>query len=77
MITLDDTDQEFVADTLNRAISIHEMRMTDPSVCEANRDRAYDLAKITRKALDIVKGRSESLLERLDNLNKEVKDGID
>lgn len=59
MITLDDTDQELVADALNRSIAIHEMRMTDPNVCESNRDRARELAKITRKALDIVKGRSE------------------
>lgn len=59
MITLDDTDQEFVADTLNYAIAIHEMRMTDPNVCEANRDKAREMAKITRNALDIVKGRSE------------------
>lgn len=50
MITLDDTDQEFVADTLNRAIATHTMRMTDPRVCEANRDKARELAKITRKA---------------------------
>lgn len=59
MITLDDTDQEFVADTLNYAIAIHKMRMTDPNVCEANRDKAREMAKITKKALNIVKGKSE------------------
>lgn len=32
------------------------MRMTDPSVCEANRDRSRELAKIAKKALDIVRG---------------------
>lgn len=59
MITLDDTDQEFVADTLIHAIAIHEMRMTDPEICEKNRDKARELAKITQKALKIIKGRSE------------------
>ena len=59
MITLDDTDQEFVADTLNHAIAIHGLRMTDPNVCMENRNRARELVKVTRKALDIVRGRSE------------------
>lgn len=56
MITLDDTDQVFVADALTNCIAVLGQRMTDPNVCEANRDRAMEYHKIAVKARNIVNG---------------------
>lgn len=56
MITLDDTDQKFVADTLSKCIGVLGLRMTDPNVCEANRDRAREYRKIAVKARKIING---------------------
>lgn len=59
MITLDDTDQKFVSDALTHAIAILGMRMVDPNVCEANRERAMEYHRIALKARNIVDGRKE------------------
>ena len=59
MITLDDTDQIYVANTLTHCIAILKVRMTDPHVCEANRNRAIEFHKMAIKARNIINGRSE------------------
>lgn len=59
MITLDDTDQQFVNDVLNCCIAVLEIRMTDPKVCEANRDRAMEYHRMAVKASGIVNGRNK------------------
>lgn len=56
MITLDDTNQKFVADTLSHCIAVLGMRMTDPNVCEGNRERAMEFHRMAIKARSIVKG---------------------
>ena len=59
MITLERTDQIYVADTLTHCIAILQMRMTDPHVCEANRDMAMEYCRMAIKARNIINGRSE------------------
>ena len=54
MITLDDTDQEYVSAVLSKCIAIVGMRMTDTNVCEANRELAREIHKMAVKARDIV-----------------------
>lgn len=56
MITLDDTNQAFVSDTLTHCVAVLKMRMTDPKVCEANRDRAIEYHRMALKAREIVEG---------------------
>ena len=56
MITLDDTDQKFISDTLSHCIAILGIRMTDPNVCEGNRVRAMEYHRMALKAREIVKG---------------------
>lgn len=64
MITLDDTNQEFVACVFSLCIAILRIRMTDPKVCEANRNRAIEIHRMAVKARGIVKGKSEVNNER-------------
>lgn len=59
MITLDETNQAFVSDTLTHCIAILKMRMTDPHVCETNRDRAMEYRRMSIKARNIINGRNE------------------
>lgn len=54
MITLDDTDQEYVSAVLSKCIAIVGMRMTDTNVCEENRERAREIHKMAVKAQGIV-----------------------
>ena len=56
MITLDDTDQKFVSDVITKSIAILGIRMTDPNVCEENRERALEIHKMAIKARKIVYG---------------------
>lgn len=56
MITLDDTDQEFVKDILIKAKVMFDLRMTDETVCEVNREKARECSKMTTLALKILRG---------------------
>lgn len=55
MRTLDETEADFIKDTLSHCIAILKMRMTDPGVCEANRDRAMEYHKMAIKARNIIR----------------------
>ena len=46
-MTLDDIDREYIKDVLIKCQAILKMRMTNPDVCEKNRDRAKEYAKMT------------------------------
>ena len=54
MIKLDDIDREYIKDVLIKCQAILKMRMTNPDVCEKNRDRSREYAKMTQKAIDIL-----------------------
>lgn len=56
MITLDDTDQEYIKDVLIKARVVFALRMTDEAVCEANRKKARECSKMTTEALNILNG---------------------
>lgn len=57
MVTLDETEQKYVSDTLTHCIAVLGMRMTDPNVCEVNRDRAMEYHRMAIKARSIVDGK--------------------
>lgn len=56
MITLDDTDQEYIRDILIKAKAIFDLRMTDETVCEINREKARECSKMATLALKILRG---------------------
>lgn len=56
MIILDDTDQEYVKDILIKAKVVFDLRMTDETVCEVNREKARKCSKMTTLALKTLRG---------------------
>lgn len=54
MITLDEIDRDYIKDILIKCQAILKLRMTDPDVCEKNRERSKEYAKMTQKAIDIL-----------------------
>lgn len=54
MITLDKIDRDYIIDVLCKCQAILHIRMTDPEVCESNRDRAREYAKMVQTAMDIL-----------------------
>lgn len=54
MITLDDIDRDFLKDILIKCQAILKIRMTDPDLCESNRLRSREYAKMTQTAIDIL-----------------------
>lgn len=52
---IDDTDLTFIGRVLLFAKVTHEELMTDPDVCEANRDRHREHAKMAQKAYDLMR----------------------
>lgn len=46
-MTLDKIDGDYIKDILIKCQSILKMRMTNPDVCEKNRDRAKEYTKMT------------------------------
>ena len=59
MITLDDIDRDFIKDILIKCQAILKIRMTDPKICQSNRDRSREYAKMTQKAIDILNEKSK------------------
>ena len=59
MITLDKIDADYIKDILIKCQSILKMRMTDPHICQSNRDRSREYAKMTQKAIDILNEKSK------------------
>ena len=59
MCTLDEIDRDFLKDILIKCQSILKMRMTDPSVCEANRNRSREYAKMTQQAIELLNEKSK------------------
>ena len=47
MIKLDEIDRDFIKDILIKCQAILKLRMTDPDVCEKNRERSREYAKMT------------------------------
>ena len=47
MITLDKIDGDYIKDILINCQAILKIRMTDPDVCEKNRERSREYAKMT------------------------------
>ena len=58
-MTLDDIDRDFIKDILIKCQAILKLRMTDADVCEKNRDRSREYAKMTQKAIDILNEKSK------------------
>ena len=59
MITIDEIDRDFLKDILIKCQSILKMRMTDTHICESNRERSREYAKMTQKAIDILNEKSK------------------
>ena len=59
MITLDDIDRDYIKDVLIKCQTILKLRMTDPHICQSNRERSREYAKLTQKAIDILNEKSE------------------
>lgn len=53
-IELDEIDRNYIRDVLAKCRGILEMRMSDPDVCEKNRDRSREYAKMVKQAIDIL-----------------------
>lgn len=59
MKTLDDIDADYIKDIIIKCQAILKLRMTDPKICESNRMRSREYAKMTQTAIDILNGKSE------------------
>ena len=59
MITLDDIDRDFIKDILIKCKAILKLRMTDPKICQSNRDRSREYAKMIQKAIDTLDEKSK------------------
>ena len=53
-MTLDDIDRDYIKDVLIKCKAILKLRMTDPHICQSNRERSREYAKMTQKAIDIL-----------------------
>lgn len=58
-LEIDDTDYLFVGRVLLTAKSTHERLMTDPNICEINRNRHREHAKMAQTAYDLLKKAKE------------------
>ena len=65
-IEIDDTDLRYINSVLNYAEGEWEGKMTNADVCEANRERAREYAKMARKAKELLKAAK-------DNSDKQAK----
>ncbi len=54
IVELDKTDFNLVTTCLLRAAYTHETLMTDSNVCQENRDRHREYAKMARAAWDLM-----------------------
>ena len=59
MIILDDIDRDYIKDVLIKCQTILKLRMTDPHICQSNRERSREYTKMTQKAIDILNEKSE------------------
>ena len=59
MITLDEIDRDYIKDILIKCKAILKIRMTNPDVCEKNRERSREYTKMTQKAIDILNEKSK------------------
>ena len=53
-LEIDETDFNFVTQILCRAKVTHESLMTDPNLCQTNRDRHRENAKMAQTAHDLM-----------------------
>ena len=54
MIKLDEIDRDYIKDILIKCQAILKIRMTDTHICQSNRDRSKEYAKMCQKAIDIL-----------------------
>ena len=59
MITLDEIDRDFLKDILIKCKAILKIRMTDPHICQSNRERSREYAKMAQKAIDLLDEKSK------------------
>ena len=53
-LEIDEIDFNFVTQILSRAKVTHESLMTDPNLCQTNRDRHRENAKMAQTARDLM-----------------------
>lgn len=53
-IEIDETDFNYIKSVLTYAVSEWEQKMTNSNVCEANRERAREYAKMARRARELL-----------------------
>ena len=53
-MTLDQIDVDYIKDILIKCKAILKIRMTDPKICQSNRDRSREYAKMCQKVIDIL-----------------------
>ena len=54
MNKLDEIDRDFIKDVLIKCQTILKLRMTDPKICQSNRERSREYAKMTQTAIDLL-----------------------
>ena len=59
MITLDDIDRDYIKDVLIKCQTILKLIMTDPHICQSNRERSREYTKMIQKSIDILDEKSE------------------
>ena len=59
MITIDEIDRDYIKDILIKCKAILKIRMTDSHICQSNRERSRQYAKMTQKAIDILNEKSK------------------
>ena len=59
MITLDEIDRDFLKDILIKCKAILKIRMTYPHICQSNRERSREYAKMAQKAIDLLDEKSK------------------
>ena len=59
MITIDEIDRDYIKDILIKCKAILKLRMTDPYICQSNRERSREYAKMCQKAIDILNEKSK------------------
>ena len=58
-MNINEIDRDYIKDILIKCKAILKLRMTDPDVCEKNRERSKEYAKMTQKAIDILNEKSK------------------
>lgn len=59
MITLDEIDRDYIKDVLIKCQTILKLRMTDPHICQSNRERSREYAKMSQKVIELLNEKSE------------------